>query len=206
MRAKESYSFDERMRQSGAKHGIYPDLDRGTNMAKVHKYVTGEFEINFPSLSQPDNYGKFTMNMKFPQDGAAYQEITSLIKEVDQTSGSGMLPIKKFNDEIEIKGKSNKAIPCFNGVLEAIQGTDIVSGDICRANINIVSWEFQGNQGVSVWVNSVQKTKDGDRAFASADGSEFARDAGSSAGPNGKPPASDTSDETDKYRKAFGFD
>ena len=218
MRARQSYSLEERARHSGAKYGIHPELTRGTKMAKVDKYITGEFKIKFPKLTEPDNYGGYGLHMVFPQEGEALQEILSLIREVDQTSGEGGSPIEKYQDQIEIKAKSHNPIPCYSSLLDGSKAS-VKPGDICCASVNIASWDFPKNNtaGVTIWVNSVQKMEDGDvikresgtvedylkagkRESGTAD-KEAASDAGSSIKSSGRPP----SDEED-YRKAFGFD
>jgi len=151
------------------------------------KFTTPVFRLSFPKLFKPEQYqGKgeayFSLTMLFPKDQDLGEMKKAIIKAACEKHGADpkkwkkkvKLPWRNGDDKADFGGyegnfycsaKSKNKPVVINRAKERLGPEDeaeIYAGCYCRAVIVAKATETGGNEFVSLYLQGVQKVKDGD--------------------------------------------
>jgi hypothetical protein len=133
-------------------------------MADRQNVTTEPFEVKYPNLEEYETFDgkstkKYSVTLSFAEGSDGAKKMIEAVAQADCWKGEGHNPIKYKDGRVELKAKSQYEVRIVDAENETINASDISSGDKCRANITLKSYQTGSGKGVTVYLNSIQKLK-----------------------------------------------
>ena len=134
-------------------------LDRKADLSEIYAIVNEAIQGKWGS-NTPTN-----LQCNIVQDGD-----TATCSRKDQTLRRDRYPVFAGSIFLELKTNSRPGVVDAQGIPLPKEG-EFKAGDYCRCQIVAIPWENSGNYGVSLYLNHVQKTSDGEALGGGGGGS-----------------------------------
>ena len=161
-------------------------------VAVTGKRPTPMGAVNFPSVFEPDDRGKYSLMLVFKKKQVDTPEFKALVEAMDEVASERWDGVKSYKDTVKgvqlrspfktsenydfiqddevairMKSKFKPQIVDADGQTYLTDDEAFYSGCIARATYTVMAYDQDGNRGVSIQLNNLQKTGVGTRYMGS---------------------------------------